>query len=292
MFGVEVEESNETAMLQDERHEQCRASAVFQDTDDSWIQIIDVKAETMDANQARKKTIWLNRKATEFQDRVFENLRPHWNIQEVSITAKSSHLLGSFHPSSISSLKIFVKVKQIGGEFYGNGSVSIVPFPSLETLEFNKLSIWEGLDGVGLNRLASLQSLKIWNCPKGRSKVCDSTQLPVQDGIGSRMHDLVERFDVIELQLNDLNTTMSKVEVEELGIYGRQEDRNRVIELILENRKSELCVIPIVGVQEWCQEYGRNKLVHNPRVIVDQKDFYPNDINEAKHADQPICKTC
>lgn len=41
------------------------------------------------------------------------------------------------------------------------------------------------------------------------------------------------------------NTTMSSVE--ELGIYGRDEDRKRVIELILENNKRELCVIPIVG---------------------------------------------
>ncbi|XP_039129057.1 putative disease resistance protein At3g14460 [Dioscorea cayenensis subsp. rotundata] len=195
LHGVEVEESNVTAMLQEQYLGECKASVVSQDSDDTWIERIDVQARSVDPKKARKKTIWRNRKVTDFQDMVFEHLQPHQNVQElvilfykgssfpkwlgnssfsklVSITMKGCYNCKVLPPlgqlPSLKSLCIedFVKVKRIGAEFYGDKSVCIVPFPSLQTLEFNGLRSCEGFNGVGLQQIASLQSLKIQNCPK------------------------------------------------------------------------------------------------------------------------------
>jgi Leucine-rich repeat (LRR) protein len=62
-------------------------------------------------------------------------------------------------------------IKRIGAEFYGDGCSSAMPFPSLETLKFDNMLLWEewsssGVEGKG--DFNNLQKIEIRNCPKLR----------------------------------------------------------------------------------------------------------------------------
>ncbi|KAJ4720487.1 Disease resistance protein [Melia azedarach] len=60
-------------------------------------------------------------------------------------------------------------IKTIGTEFYGDGSLPILPFPSLEALKFDNMSEWEEWTSLGVEGTKDflhLQSIEIQNCPK------------------------------------------------------------------------------------------------------------------------------
>ncbi|KAL4393006.1 hypothetical protein AHAS_Ahas02G0008800 [Arachis hypogaea] len=72
---------------------------------------------------------------------------------------------------SLKSLRIqgFLELKRIGDEFYKNDSdhhsLPIAPFPSLETLEFDKMPCWEEWHVPHPEAFPRLRRLEIRNCP-------------------------------------------------------------------------------------------------------------------------------
>ncbi|KAI9156431.1 hypothetical protein LWI28_006423 [Acer negundo] len=62
-------------------------------------------------------------------------------------------------------------IKTVGAEFYGDMSLSSLPFPSLETLKFENMSQWEvwySSEVEALECFLRLENIEICNCPKLR----------------------------------------------------------------------------------------------------------------------------
>ena len=135
-----------------------------------------------------------------FDENVLDELRPHWNIKELTIKSYDGarfpswmgdpllsnlarlELIGCTKCESLPSLGLLPSlrnlvidgmhgVKRMGHEFYGDGC-SLQPFQSLETLMLdNMLELEEWSSGVeesGVREFPRLHELTIWNCPNLR----------------------------------------------------------------------------------------------------------------------------
>ncbi|RVW54249.1 putative disease resistance protein RGA1 [Vitis vinifera] len=133
-------------------------------------------------------------------ENVLDELRPHWNIKELTIKSYDGarfpswmgdpllsnlarlELIGCTKCESLPSLGLLPSlrnlvidgmhgVKRMGHEFYGDGC-SLQPFQSLETLMLdNMLELEEWSSGVeesGVREFPRLHELTIWNCPNLR----------------------------------------------------------------------------------------------------------------------------
>ncbi|MED6169678.1 hypothetical protein PIB30_023540 [Stylosanthes scabra] len=92
---------------------------------------------------------------------VLDKLQPHNNLQELlhasfTRTDSFSEVLTDFRSCCLPS---------IGAEFYKNGeSCWETPFPSLETLYFNRMSCWKEWHSIEQNAFPQLKELNISDC--------------------------------------------------------------------------------------------------------------------------------
>jgi Leucine-rich repeat (LRR) protein len=164
---------------------------------------------------------------------VLEMLQPHRNIKQITIrdyggtkfpTWIGSPLLSnlivlrlsncskcSYLPpvGQLPSLKdLMVEgmegIKRIGAEFYGDGCFSAMPFPSLETLKFDNMLLWEewsssGVEGRG--DFNNLQKIEIRNCPKLRKLLHHFPALKKMSIMGCEALESLPRVSTVDENL-------------------------------------------------------------------------------------------
>jgi hypothetical protein len=131
---------------------------------------------------------------------VLEMLQPHKNMKKIIIRDYGGTKFPSWIGSPLFSTLILLKltncrkcsylpplgqlpslkyltiagmdgIERIGTEFYGDGCSSAMPFPSLETLKFDSMLLWEEWSSSGVEDRGDfnkLQKIEICNCPRLR----------------------------------------------------------------------------------------------------------------------------